>query len=95
MSMLIIAHLRVFFAPFIIKSGPLNMFLRRNKKLFTLKGVLNKTGKRKCDCDETGYFISFILLGGFKLQGFILSGLDCMCLKRGKKTRKVRYCSFQ
>ena len=34
-----------------------------------IKGVLNKTGKRRCDCDETGYFISCILLGVLNYKG--------------------------
>ena len=44
----------------VIQSGPLNMNIRGNNKLFTLRGggVLSKTGKRRCDCDETGYFPS-------------------------------------
>ena len=53
----------------ILQSGPLNMNLLGNKKLFTLRGVLNKTGKRRCDCDETGYFISCILLGVLNYKG--------------------------
>ena len=52
-----------------LQSGPLNMNIRGNKKLFTLRGILNKTGKIRCDCDETGFLVSFILLGFLNYKG--------------------------
>ena len=42
---------------------------RGKQEIIDFKGILNETGKRRCDCDETGYFISFILFGVLNYKG--------------------------